>query len=206
MVPKLDELISAYVLLVLGWNIMKNTDFDNFGRFDPISGHFGPVHPAGPILLIFKIEHFVAVFSLILGWKIWKKNFSLSLDYFWMILVQMAELARRRRNGFFRNRALLRIFSVILRWKIMKNQFLTIFRWILDDFGPNGPFGPTAPKWLYSKLTILFRFFVILGGKICFLLLQDDFWIITAHMAWLAQRSRNEWIENQALFSSFSWL
>ena len=77
----------------------------------------------------------------------------------------MAELARRRRNGFFRNRALLRIFSVILRWKIMKNKFLSISRWILDDFGPNGPFGLTAPKWLYSKLTILFRFFVILGRK-----------------------------------------
>ena len=75
MVPKWDELISAYFLLVLGWNIMKNIDFENFGQFDPISGHFGPVYPAGPILPIFKIEHFVIFFSMILGWKIWKNVF-----------------------------------------------------------------------------------------------------------------------------------
>ena len=111
MVPKLDELISAYVLLVLGWNIMKNTDFDNFGRFDPISGHFGPLYPAGPIWAIFKIEHFVAVFSLILGWKIWKK-----------------------------------IFFIVTRL-------------FLDDFGPNGRIGPTAPKWLFSKSSTSSHFF-----------------------------------------------
>ena len=159
MVPKLDELISAYVLLVLGWNIMKNTDFDNFGRFDPISGHFGPVCPSGPILPIFKIEHFAAVFSMILSWKLWK------------------------------------------------NVIFIISRLFLDDSGPNAPIGPTAPKWLFSKLSASPHFFVILGWKIyrkiCFLPSLDDFLMILDQIAQLARRRRNGFIRNRALLCSF---